>query len=260
MPFEGFVAIRFLKEGMVQTLFIVGGISIGVGVIIFMSALLTGLKANFVNRVLTGQAHIQVIAPKEVVRPLRQSNVDERVVTILQSPLQRIKSIDQWQSIAEQIARMPLVSVVSPAATGAAIVMRGNASQSVNLIGMEPEFYYNIVPLPDKMVQGVASLTGEDVLIGTELASNLGVTVGDKINLSSGTGGANTLTLRGIFDLGNKGANTRTVYVAMRSAQSLLGLTGLATVLDVTLKDVYAAETVAQQITAMTQMQADRWS
>ncbi len=259
MPFEGFVAIRFLKEGMVQTLFIVGGISIGVGVIIFMSALLTGLKANFVNRVLTGQAHIQVIAPKEVVRPLRQSNVDERVVTILQSPLQRIKSIDQWQSIAEQIARMPLVSVVSPAATGAAIVMRGNASQSVNLIGMEPEFYYNIVPLPDKMVQGVASLTGEDVLIGTELASNLGVTVGDKINLSSGTGGANTLTLRGIFDLGNKGANTRTVYVAMRSAQSLLGLTGLATVLDVTLKDVYAAETVAQQITAMTQMQADSW-
>ena len=259
MPFESFVAIRFLKEGLVQTLFIVGGISIGVGVIIFMSALLTGLKSNFVTRVLTGQAHIQVIAPKEVVRALRGSGPGELVSLTMQSPLQRLKSIDQWQSIAAQIAQMPLVSVVSPATSGAALVMRGSASQSVNLIGIVPTLYYKIVPLPEKIVQGHAMLTGEDVLIGTELALSLGVSVGDKINLSSATGISNLLTLIGIFDLGNKGANTRTVYVAMRSAQSLLNLTGLATVLDITLKDVYEAETVAQRITAMTQMQADSW-
>ena len=259
LPFEPFVAIRFLKEGLVQTLFIIGGISIGVGVIIFMSALLTGLKSNFVNRVLTGQAHIQVIAPKEVVRAMRSSGDRDVVQSTLQSPLQRLKSIDQWQSIAAQIAQMPWVSVVSPAATGAALVIRGSASQSVNLMGIVPDLYYQIVPLPEKIVQGRAVLSGEDVLIGTELASILGVTVGDKISLSSATGSFNVLTLRGIFDLGNKGANTRTVYVAMRSAQSLLNLTGVATVLDVTLQDVYQAENIAQKITAMTQMQADSW-
>ncbi len=259
VPFEPFVAIRFLKEGLVQTLFIIGGISIGVGVIIFMSALLTGLKSNFVNRVLTGQAHIQVIAPKEVVRAMRSSGDRDVVQSTLQSPLQRLKSIDQWQSIAAQIAQMPWVSVVSPAATGAALVIRGSASQSVNLMGIVPDLYYQIVPLPEKIVQGRAVLSGEDVLIGTELASILGVTVGDKISLSSAAGSFNVLTLRGIFDLGNKGANTRTVYVAMRSAQSLLNLTGVATVLDVTLQDVYQAENIAQKITAMTQMQADSW-
>jgi len=58
LPFEALVALRFLREGRIQTLFIVVGIAIGVAVIIFMSALLTGLQANFVNRVLTGQAHI----------------------------------------------------------------------------------------------------------------------------------------------------------------------------------------------------------
>ena len=259
LPFEPFVAIRFLKEGLVQTLFIIGGISIGVGVIIFMSALLTGLKSNFVNRVLTGQAHIQVIAPKEVVRAMRSSGDRDVVQSTLQSPLQRLKSIDQWQSIAAQIAQMPWVSVVSPAATGAALVIRGSASQSVNLMGIVPDLYYQIVPLPEKIVQGRAVLSGEEVLIGTELASILGVTVGDKISLSSAAGSFNVLTLRGIFDLGNKGANTRTVYVAMRSAQSLLNLTGVATVLDVTLQDVYQAENIAQKITAMTQMQADSW-
>ena len=224
-----------------------------------MSALLTGLKSNFVNRVLTGQAHIQVIAPKEVVRAMRSSGDRDVVQSTLQSPLQRLKSIDQWQSIAAQIAQMPWVSVVSPAATGAALVIRGSASQSVNLMGIVPDLYYQIVPLPEKIVQGRAVLSGEDVLIGTELASILGVTVGDKISLSSATGSFNVLTLRGIFDLGNKGANTRTVYVAMRSAQSLLNLTGVATVLDVTLQDVYQAENIAQKITAMTQMQADSW-
>jgi lipoprotein-releasing system permease protein len=70
LPFEWIVAIRFLKEGKIQTAFIIIGISIGVAVIVFMSALLTGMQANFVNRVLTGQAHIQLLVHKEVVRPL----------------------------------------------------------------------------------------------------------------------------------------------------------------------------------------------
>jgi len=70
LPFEWVVAFRFLKEGRIQTAFIITGISIGVAVIVFMSALLTAMQANFVNRVLTGQAHIQLLVHKEVVRPL----------------------------------------------------------------------------------------------------------------------------------------------------------------------------------------------
>ena len=52
-PFEWIAAIRFLKEGRMQTLFIITGVSIGVAVIVFMSALLAGLQANFIKRVLT---------------------------------------------------------------------------------------------------------------------------------------------------------------------------------------------------------------
>ena len=71
MPFEWLVALRFLREGRVQTIFIIGGVAIGVGVIVFMSALLSGLQSNFVKRVLTGQAHIQLLPPKETARALR---------------------------------------------------------------------------------------------------------------------------------------------------------------------------------------------
>jgi lipoprotein-releasing system permease protein len=45
----------------------------------------------------------------------------------------------------------------------------------------------------------------------------------------------------------------------IRAAQSLLGLVGGVTSLDMTVHDVYAAEVVAQKITAQTGMQADSW-
>ena len=47
------------------------GVGLGGGVIVFMSALLNGLQANFIRRVLTAQAHIQLLPPQEKVRPLR---------------------------------------------------------------------------------------------------------------------------------------------------------------------------------------------
>src|SRR4051812_20322646 len=93
LPFEWILAVRFLREGRMQTAFIVVGVAVGVGVIIFMSALLTGLQGNFVRRVLTGQPHIQLLPAKEAARPLREGPA---VGVVLQPPLQRLKGIDQW--------------------------------------------------------------------------------------------------------------------------------------------------------------------
>ncbi len=259
MPFEWLVALRFLREGRVQTAFIIGGVAIGVGVIVFMSALLSGLQANFVKRVLTGQAHIQLLPPKEAARALR--GADPLVVegSIVQSPLQRLKSIDQWQSLAAQIRGLPEVSVVSPAANGSALVVRGDTSRAISVVGIEPDLYFRIVPMPEKIVRGTARITISDILIGTELASDLGVSVGDKLRVTSANDTSNTLTIAGIFDLGNKGANARTTFMALRSAQSLLGLLGGVSTLDVTVHDVYDAELVARHITAMTGVEADSW-
>lgn len=115
------------------------------------------------------------------------------------------------------------------------------------------------MPLPEKIVRGTARLTGSDVLIGTELAADLGVGPGDKLRVTAANGASSTFSVSGVFDLGNKGANTRSAFMALRSAQSLLGLPGGVSALDVTVSDVYAAETVAQRITIATGVQADSW-
>jgi lipoprotein-releasing system permease protein len=262
LPFEWIVALRFLREGRLQTLFIVAGIAIGVAVIVFMSALLAGLQSNIVRRVLTAQSHIQLLPPREVARVLgapRTGAAPALEEAIVQAPLQRLKSIDQWQSIATQVRAMPEVAVVSPEASGSALVIRGNASRAVSVIGIDPALYFRIVSLPDKMVRGTTRLTPTDILIGTDMATDLGIGVGDKLRVSSASGGDQTLTVTGLFDLGSKPANQRTTFVALRTAQSLLGLVGGVSSLDVTVRDVYAAEAVAQRITAATGVQADSW-
>jgi lipoprotein-releasing system permease protein len=260
LPFEWIVALRFLREGRLQTLFIVAGVAIGVGVIVFMSALLAGLQSNFIRRVLSAQSHIQLLPPQEISRPLRLKTSNGVIEgAIIQAPLQRLKSIDQWQAIATQLRAMPDVTTVAPVAGGSALVVRGAASRSISLAGIEPSLYYRIVNIDEKLVRGTARLATTDILIGIDLSTDLGVDLGDKLRVTTANGGANTLTIVGVFDLGNKGANARSTFVALHTAQSLLGLPGGVTSLEVTVRDVYAAEAIAQRITAATGVEADSW-
>ncbi|WP_339940911.1 ABC transporter permease [Undibacterium luofuense] len=254
LPFEWIVALRFLKEGRMQTAFIMGGIAIGVAVIVFMSELLIGLQGNFIKRVLTGQSHVQLLNQKEQARPLR-----EQEAASIQAPVQRVRSIDQWQSVKKTLQAIHGVQVVTPTLSGAALLTRGGGSRSVSVVGVEAEDYFRIVAIPEKIVKGQPRLWASDVLIGTDLATDLGVSLGDKVRLDTGNGSAMVLTVSGIFDLGSRGANQRTTFVALRTVQSLLGLPGGATTLEVTVSDVWAAEDMARQMTRLTGIEADSW-
>jgi len=262
LPFEWIVAIRFLREGRLQTLFIIAGVAIGVGVIVFMSALLSGLQSNFIRRVLSTQSHIQLVQPQQVTRQLRSgADAPKDLVegAIVQPPLQQTKSIDQWQAIVAQVRAMPGVNVVSPVATGPVLVVRGNATRAVSVSGIEPDTYFRIVDFSDKMVRGSVRMSGSDILIGNELSSDLGVDVGDKLHITAANGATSVLTIAGVFDLGNKGANQRNTFTVLHTAQSLLQLPGGVTNIEVTLQDIYAAEVMAQRIASVTGVEADSW-
>ncbi len=258
-PFEWITALRFLREGRMQTMFILTAVAIGVAVIVFMLGLLTSLQANFLHRVLTSQPHIQLIPPDEVARPLRSAHAGVVVAPIVQRPAQRIRSIDQWQKIKAELSDWPEIMTVSPTMGASALAVRGDASRPITLTGVDPEVYFNIVRIPDYIVAGQPRLLTDDILIGTELAKNLGVALGDKINITAASNASRVLTITGIFDLGNKGANQRTTFVSLRTAQALSNLVGGVTTIDVTVTDIYRAETIAQSIEAATGVEADSW-
>jgi lipoprotein-releasing system permease protein len=258
LPFEWIAAMRFLAEGRMQTTFILVGCAIGVAVIVFLSAVLTGMQQNIIRRSLLSQAHIVIQPAEEIARPQPRGTPGGEV-SIVQKRTQRLLSIDQWQRLIGEIREVPGVNVVSASVSGPAFAIRGDANRSVSVSGIVPDEYNRIVPLPDKIVAGTWRLASTDVLVGTELAKDLGARVGDKIRLATPAGSDLTLTITGIFDLGSRGVNERNVYVLLRTGQDLLNLPGGASTINVTVNDIWQAEVVAQRIGAKVGLQADSW-
>jgi lipoprotein-releasing system permease protein len=263
LPFELIAAFRFLLEGRMQTLLTIVGAAVGVSVIVFMSSLLAGVQANIFSRVLSTQAHIVISPSEEVARPQNTATALQ-TFAIVQKPAQRLRSIDQWQAIAAQLTARPDIVTVSPAVVGAAFAVRGEVADAVSVTGMEPDAFYRIIALPEKMISGSATLPPNGVLIGIELASDLGIGVGEKLRIrttstKATSGSDQTFIIGGTFDLGNKEVNQRSVFVSLRSAQSLLGLAGGVTSLSVNLIDAYQAESVATDLRSALGVNAESW-
>jgi lipoprotein-releasing system permease protein len=256
--FEWIVAFRFMREGLTQTLLIIFGVALGGGVIIFMSALLAGMQANIVRRTLNYQAPISILPPDQVARPLR-ANESAEIAAQIQPRSQQLRSVDQWQKVRGQVVQIPDVIGVTPIVAGPGFAVRGEATKSVTITGIETESYFDVIALPEKIVAGRQNVGPLDIIIGTELAKDLGANVGDKLRLTTAGETASTFTVIGIFDFGNKGINERNVYIAFRSAQNLLDLAGGASSLEVKVRDPFAAETIARTIRAGTDLKVDSW-
>lgn len=245
--FEWQVALRFLREGRMQSLLIIAGVAAGVAVITYITALIHGLQTNTVTKTLGTQAHISVRAPDDVVLPLPPLGAGMVVLSETQPRAQRLRSVENWQQLVPVLEQVPGVDAVSPMVSGAGLAVRGEAAQSIAIMGVELERYQRIVNLRDKLVAGPWGLEPGDAMIGVELAADLGVRPGDRFTIDTGRAQA-SVRVTALLDMGVKDLNRRTVIIPLRSAQSLLGLPGGATVLDMTVQDVWQAEAVAQQL------------
>lgn len=258
-PMEWFLAVRFLRDGRMQSLLIIIGVGVGVAVTVFLSALINGLQANLIRQTLGSQAHVIVRPLDEEARLQRASDASLTVLASRAKPPQRVRSILGWQQQLEVVMRTPGVIASAPIASGPAFATRGQASRAVLVRGSELTRLAGIIPFPDKIVAGSAEATSGECLIGVELASELGLGVGDKLRLETAEGRAEAVTVRGVFDLGNKDVNARQVLVPLRSAQTLLGLDGGVTELDLAVREVFGASEVAAQLARDTGLEVESW-
>ena len=257
-PFEWVLATRFLREGLLQTLFIISGVALGVSVIVFMSALLTGLQGSIFKTLLDYQAQIVITPPDEAPRILRRGEGAE-LATLVQPTAQRPRSIDQWQKVRDVTLAIPGVLVVAPVVDGAAFILRGDGNTGISMRGIEPESYLRLIALKEKIIAGSAEPGSTDIVIGSKLATDLGVSTGDKLTLQAASGTSVVLFVSGIFDFGNQGQNTGSVYVALRTAQSLLALPGSVTSLQLKVVAPFDAEALARQIEAQPGIKVESW-
>ena len=258
LPFELLVALRFLREGRMQTLLIVGGVTIGVAVIVFLTALITGLQSSIIARTLGSQAHVVILPPEEINVPVLDRS-QEAVAAAIQKRAQRLRSIDQWEAVLRQVERSPSVLAASPMVAGPAFAIRGTASKSVALLGIEPERYENVVKIREYMIAGDFRVQGTDAVIGIELAKDLGATVGDKIRLATAENRDDVVTIAGIFDIGVKDLNRRWVFITIKLAQNLLDLAGGVSNIDLRVDRLFEAERIANLMEAQTGLKVESW-
>lgn len=262
MPFEWIVALRFLREGRLQTALIVGGAGAGVAVVLFITALVNGLQANTIKRVLGTQAHIVIRPLEEVARPQREAADGQTVLARVEARAQRLRSIDQWQALEPVLDAMPGLTAVSPMVSGPAFALRGDASKSVAIFGVDPARYDRIVAVGEKLVAGAFRLGPDDAVIGKELAKDLALAVGDRFRVLTAETDApvtQSFMVSGIVDLGVRDLNRRSVYVAFRTAQTLLALPGGASQIDLKVADLFGAERLARQLEAQTGLTVESW-
>lgn len=258
MPFELFVSLRYLRDQPFQTGLILSGIGVGVAVIIFLSALITGLQESIIDRTLGSQAQVIVQPPEEVPR-IHTPEGNALLAVTLERPPQRVRAIDGWRQVEDAVLRSPGVVGVAPTITGPAIALRGQGSIAISVRGIDLESYQTIVDVRSRLVEGSFDLAGFRAVVGTELARSLGVGVGRRIRIEAPGGRGGVYTISGIFDYNSVSLNETLVFVSLRGAQTLFQLEGGVSALEVKGGEVFDAEALAGRIRDRTGLVAESW-
>ena len=255
---EWTIATRFLREGKAQSALILVGIGAGVAVIVFLTALITGLQGNTIARTLGTQSHIRIEPADErnIILPAPPGTIQ---LILEDKRAQRLRSINNWQDVRDVLDTLPEVTAVSPIVSGPAFARRGEALESVALVGIDPARYLRIVRVQDDIIEGEFRIAAGQAVVGRQLAIELGLRVGDKVRLDGGQGRDAVVNVAGIFELGVRELDSRYVYVDMRQAQSLLDLPGAATVIDLTVEHIFEAQSIAERIARLTGLKAESW-
>ncbi|MEO5925220.1 MAG: ABC transporter permease [Bryobacteraceae bacterium] len=259
MPFAWFVAIRYMLSARGQTSLILAAVSVGVSVVVFLSALINGLQASLIQSTLGSQPHITLRVARESPRPLVEPSAGRAISRPIQPASQRLRSMDQWPVRLAEAQQFPGVTAASPTLTGSGIATRADARLPVAIRGVDPERFLAIINIPAKIIRGSFDISPGTMVIGSTLANELAVDVGDKVRLASTEGIEQVLTVSGVFTLGNAGVDKTWVVMSLRQAQSMFGLLGGATTIELKVSDVFTAEGIASEIQSQTGLLAESW-
>jgi lipoprotein-releasing system permease protein len=237
--FEFFIARRYLRsrqgKGLSGIAWIgIGGVFVGVSATLIVLSVMNGFHQELRTRILGVTPHIIVSR-------------------VFNDP------IDNYDSLAEIVRHTPGVQDVAPFILTKTMVHSRSSSDGVVVRGIIAEEEEKIVELSRHMTQGRFEFSNNGLVLGNELAQNLGVVVGDTLSLVSPLEGTSTplgmlprsrkFRVAGIFDAGMYEYNTTLVYLSLEELQQFLNMGSTVTGLEVRVNDVDQSERLAREIT-----------
>ncbi|MFN3954665.1 MAG: lipoprotein-releasing ABC transporter permease subunit [Pararhodobacter sp.] len=242
--FEWMIAWRYLRarraEGGVSAMTWISliGITLAVFALIATLAVRSGFRGEFVDTVLGANAHVTVYNSAVVTPNGRLSRV-----------------IDDYDEMAARLAAVPGVVRVAPLVKGQVMATSEGRSAGVEVFGITLENLLTIprVARPEAMRGDIARFD-EGIAIGSGVARELNVTVGDRIRLISPEGvqtafgtspRINAYEVVYIFTAGRYDIDRTRVYMPFAEAQSYFNRDGVADELEVMLVNPERVDDVA---------------
>ena len=171
--------------------------------------------------------------------------------------------IRDFDSLSQRLARLPHVVATAPSLYEEALVSSSSRAQGALLKGVEADQEVNVGTLLRHLREG--SLAGlsetfpnaDPIIIGKEMATTLGVYVGDTVLVTSPQGYLTPqgivpkfrhFRVVGVFDSGFYDFDATWAFTNLAAAQRLFDLADVVSVIEFKIDDIYRAPEVAEEI------------
>ncbi|HEU4616850.1 MAG TPA: lipoprotein-releasing ABC transporter permease subunit [Gammaproteobacteria bacterium] len=239
-PYELSIALRYLRarrrKSFISFISLVSmiGIGLAVAVLIVVLSVMNGFEHTLQQKILGIASHATI------------NGYD--------GPL------EDWQDLRRRALARSDVAAAAPFVEEQALAAADVATAPVNVRGVEPALEKTVSSIEDVLTSGSLSALEPGayrMIIGTALAAELGVGVGDKIVLAVAQASISpvgilprlrTFTVAGVFNAGMYEYDRGLALVNMEDAERLFGTQGKATGLRLAVRDVYAANRIAVEL------------
>ena len=257
MKFELFVAARYLRAKRRQavigviTVISVIGVTAGVAALIIALSVNAGFQKDLQDQLLGSQSHINLLRAMD-------------------------DGISDWPALLERMKKQPHVVADAPVLYGEVLASQGARASGALLKGVIPEYENQVSELLKSVKLGSAvplAPCGEDdqeckkgqalppVVLGKDLAENIGATVGSVINVTSPQGELSPFgplpkyqrfKVVGIFRSGFYNYDSAWGFVRLSDAQHLFSLPeNVISVIEFKIDDLYKAQQVGEELEKM---------
>lgn len=236
--FEWMIAWRYIRakraEGGVSVMTWISliGVTLAVFALIATLAVRSGFRAEFVDTIAGANAHVAVVAPRG--------------------------SITDYAAMADRIRTVEGVAKVFPLIRGQAMAGASGQLGLADIYGIHLEDLKNSDAIVDSERSfGDLDRLGEGIALGSQLAASLGLSVGDRVEITTRAGAAtpmgqatrrNAYEVVYIFSTGRYQIDEIRAYLPFETAQLIYNRDGMADELEVRLDDMNRSEELKQEI------------
>lgn len=218
------IAWRFLSSAKRQTLIIILGISVGVSVQVFIGSLISGLQKSLVDSTIGSSSHVTLLNEDGFISDYE----------------------DQLQMLEAEAKGTTIISPVTD--IGGGILEKGLETKEILVRGFDLNVADDIYKFEDKLTDGnLMPVNPNEIILGIEIKDILDLQVGQTIvyNLR---GDLVTFTIVNFFDFNVAVINQSWAVTNLETAQTILGDLNQVTSIEMQIKEVFEARTIAANI------------